>query len=141
MPIIWREALNVDHGVIDADHRQLIDLINSIERVVTEDQTVRQLQHELDQLAQYTHQHFSREEDIMISRRYARFDDHKAQHLRLIDELAEVAKPIATAEGSDSATSAVLAADDLGRLTELLRHWLLDHIIKEDLKLKPLLGL
>jgi hemerythrin len=141
MPIVWRDALWVDHGVIDDDHRRLIDLINSIERIVGEDGTVRELQDELEQLAQYTREHFCREEDILISRRYAKFDDHKAQHLKLIDELAAAAEPISAAGEPNAPASAALAAADLGRLTELLRHWLLDHIIKEDLKIRPLLGL
>ena len=140
MPIVWRDALCVDHGVIDNDHRHLIDLINAIEHTVTADGSIRQLQAALDQLALYTGQHFSREEDILISHHYARFDDHKAQHIRLIEELADAARPVRAVTDIDSPISAVLAAEDVGKLTELLRHWLLDHIIKEDLKIKPLLG-
>lgn len=140
MPIVWRDTLSVDRGPIDDDHRRLIDLINAIERTVTEDRAVRELQEELAQLALYTRRHFAREEDIMIAQRYARFDEHKAQHLRLIAELADAAKPIAAAGNLDSSTSKVLQADDVAKLTELLRHWLLDHIIKEDLRLKAGLG-
>jgi hemerythrin len=141
MPIIWRDALNVDHGIIDDDHRHLIDLINSIERIVTDDLSVRELQGALDQLALYTGEHFAREEDIMISHRYVKFDDHKAQHLRLIDELTDAAKPIRAAADADATASKALQAGDIGHLSELLRHWLLDHIIKEDLKLKASLRL
>lgn len=140
MPIVWRDALSVDRGAIDDDHRQLIELINSVERTVTEDRSLRELQGNLDQLDRYTRQHFSREEEIMIACRYTRYDEHKVFHLKLMEELAEVAKPIRAIGNGDAATGKSLPGDDIAKLAELLRHWLLDHIIKEDLKLKAALG-
>ena len=140
MPIMWREALSVDSGVIDGDHRHLIDLINSIEQTVTGNRPVQELKAEFDQLDLYTRQHFAREEEIMISLRYAKFDEHKALHLKLIDELVEVAKPVRAAADPGAATAEAIGADGVAKVSGLLRHWLIDHIIKEDLKLRAWLA-
>lgn len=137
--ILWRDALSVDRGLIDEDHKHLIDLINAIEETVKADRSVGELQGEIEALEKYTRLHFSREEELMMQRRYVKFDEHKAHHHRLVEEFKAVAKPIRDAGKLDVAASMVLAKDELSALITLLRHWLVDHIVKEDLKMKSLL--
>lgn len=139
MPIVWRDALSVDRGVIDEDHRHLLDLINSVEATVTADHKLGELQAEIEALVRYTRVHFSREEEMMFARQYAKFDAHKALHHQLVEQLNDVAEPIRAATATDSPASAAVDQVHLSQLTELLRHWLVDHIVKEDLKLKQIL--
>jgi len=140
MPIVWRDALSVDRGVIDEDHRHLIDLMNLVESILTEDRTLGDLRKALDRLEVYTCRHFAREEKIMISRHYAKVVDHKALHIGLVEELDDAAKP-ARGEGESGArVSQVLGEDDIAKLIGLLKHWLIDHIVKEDLRLKAFLA-
>ncbi len=140
MTILWRDNLSVDRGFIDKDHKRLIDLINTIESIVVENRGVGELQGGLVELHDYTRDHFAREEDFMFSRRYAKFDDHKAKHRRLVAQLVDVAKPIHAVDRRDASVADGIEQVHLVRLIELLRLWLLDHIIQEDLRLKPLIA-
>lgn len=136
MSIVWRSALEVGDQVIDGDHRHLIGLINDVETALHEEHPIDKLHASLGELERYTREHFRREEEIMLLRKYVKFDDHKAAHQALVEELSVAAKPVETlySTGSDA-----LPEDVKRGLVNLLRHWLLDHIVKEDTQLRPLL--
>lgn len=134
MTIIWREAMSVSNALIDTDHRYLLCLINTVELAVRTRQPAEILHTVVGQLREYTTQHFDREERIMLAVRYSRFDHHRGQHLALIRELDEAARPVLEASDGEDRS----AASD--GLTGLLRHWLVDHILKEDMHLKPILS-
>lgn len=136
MSIVWREALATGNEIIDKDHQRLIELINCVMDALKANQPVGRLKGAMDDLDRYTREHFAREEEMMLARSYARYDSHKAAHLSLMGQLSVAAKPIyaLNPDGSE-----VLAEEIKSGLVQLLRHWLLDHIIKEDLMLKPIL--
>ena len=140
MPIVWRNAFSIGDPSIDANHRHLLVLINAVENVLKIEQPLSLLLTALDELEAYTREHFAREELLMINLQYARYDGHKAAHLELIEQLNDAAKPIR--ELGDGASQSTLAVpeDVRDNLIGLIRHWLVDHIIKEDMLLKPLLS-
>jgi hemerythrin len=133
MTLLWRKQLEIGDERIDTDHRYLICLINTV------DLALRTRQHRdivgttLEQLGEYTRSHFDREESIMLSIRYARFDQHKLQHQLLIRELATIRQKIEAKGDAD------LTAEECDAFASLFRHWLLDHVVKEDMLLKAAL--
>lgn len=140
MPIVWRDALSVGNDLIDADHRHLLSLINTVEDLLTTDRPRTDLLEAIDHLGNYTDFHFRREEQIMLRVQYAKYDDHKQAHGRLIEQLKQATQPILTPLEEVSPTTAGLPEETRDNVVELLRHWLVDHILKDDLKLKPLLA-
>lgn len=72
-----------------------------------------------------------REERIQYKVGYRHYMDHKQAHQKLLARLDEVVSDIeamkSTAELSKKSASIV----------QLLRDWLLDHVLKEDMKMKP----
>jgi hemerythrin len=140
MPVAWREALNVSNDLIDADHQYLLSLINTFEEIFTADRPIADLLAAIGELRDYTHTHFAREERIMLALRYARYDQHKLAHARLIEQLDQAAKPLQELGAVLSATAAALPEEIRDSLVGLLRHWLLDHIMDEDMQYKPLLA-
>jgi hemerythrin len=76
----------------------------------------------------------------MLALRYARYDQHKLAHARLIEQLDQAAKPLQELGAVLSATAAALPEEIRDSLVGLLRHWLLDHIMDEDMQYKPLLA-
>lgn len=85
----------------------------------------------LEQLVDYTHAHFKREELIMLNMNYPRYAQHKQQHQLLIKELDEIQQKIkAKGEG-------VFSDEESSGLAKLFRHWLIDHLAKEDMLMKP----
>lgn len=70
----------------------------------------------------------------MLAMRYARYDQHKVQHQLLIRELAAIRAGI-EAKGEGDFPEA-----DCDAVATLFRHWLLDHVVKEDMLLKAAFG-
>lgn len=140
MPIVWREGLSVGNDLIDADHKQLLTLINTVEELLTNDRSHGDLLVAIDRLWDYTKFHFAREERIMLRLQYAKYDEHKHAHGMLVEQLELAAKPIRESDPQAVVTTAGLPQETRDTLVILLRHWLLDHILKDDFKFKPLLA-
>lgn len=133
MTLVWRQQLAIGDESIDSDHKYLICLINTVELAMRTPEHRDVLTTTLAQLLDYTHAHFEREESIMLALRYSRYDKHKQQHQLLIRELVDIQKNIAArGEGDHS-------AEECDAVGKLLRHWLVDHLVKEDMLLKPAL--
>ncbi|MDI6746926.1 MAG: hemerythrin family protein [Rhodocyclaceae bacterium] len=140
MAVVWRQALSVSNNLIDADHQHLLSLINTFEDIFTADRPIGDLLAAIGELRDYTHAHFAREERIMLALRYHKYDQHKLAHARLIEQLDLAAKPLRELGEVLSATAAALPEEIRDSLVGLLRQWLIEHILGEDLQLKPLLA-
>lgn len=129
MPIEWRQAMSVDGGVIDDDHRRLIGIVNSFERAHS---TMWDLTTVLEDLKAYAIKHFRREEELQRQMGFPGAEVHHQEHKRLLHRLDQIAAEFG--KGS---------SDDLSKLiahtSELLNDWLIAHIISCDLKMKPYL--
>ena len=129
MAIKWREQLSVGNDVIDSDHQYLITIINQVEQYV-EDKNPAGLTSAFENLVKYSKLHFAREEEIATAIGYAQTISLQDSHYALIDKLEH-----SKLELGDKWTLA-----SVERFTALLRSWLIDHIIKEDLLMKPSLA-
>lgn len=133
MAIIWRDEYRVGNELIDADHRYLFCLVNTVELAVRDDDSHDLLDVALDQLLDYTRYHFAREERIQYAAGYPGYLDHKLAHHRLLRHLEDACAQIREAVGPDRTACQ-------RELQSLLRQWLLEHVLEEDLKMKPYLG-
>lgn len=131
MAISWREQLSVGNNVIDSDHKHLIDIINRIEKSLLEKHR-NGLTAELEELTQYSLLHFEREEKIAKAAGYTQVPTLNISHVSLMTRLEQMRAKfdVAGADWSSSATE---------DFTQFLRTWLIDHVIKEDLLMKPVL--
>jgi hemerythrin len=134
MPILWRPQMGLGNALIDGDHRYLIALINTVELALRTADGSDALACALDQLVLYTHDHFDREEKLMRAIRYTAYEQHRRSHRDLTARLVEIRAAI------EAAPADLAPAYEVDRLVELLRSWLLDHVLKEDLLLKPALA-
>ena len=133
MSLVWRKQLEIGNDAIDTDHKYLICLVNTVELTLRTREHRDVLPTTLEQLVDYTHTHFEREELIMLAMHYARYDQHKLQHQLLIRDLATIKEKIEAKGDGD------FSAEECTAVSTLFRHWLLDHIVKEDMLLKPAL--
>ena len=131
MSLVWREQLSVCNDVIDADHKYLIDIINRVEQALLA-KNEHVLATALDDLAQYSQVHFKREEKIATAAGYTQVPGLSQSHQRLMDSLQRV-------RGEIDAMGAAWSPEVIGHFTQFLRNWLIDHVIKEDLLIKPVL--
>ncbi len=137
MAIFWRPQLAIGHDEIDADHRYLILLINTVELVLRFPESPQHVLKAFDELEHYAKRHFEREEIIQISWGYIHVDEHKLEHRRLLQALTALRMKVETAL-LDPNPEAKGVAEQSGEISAFLRHWLLDHVIKSDAKLSDL---
>jgi len=131
MAIAWREQLSVGNNIIDADHKHLVEIINSVE-ICLEKKNMPALKAELQRLHDYSLLHFDREEKIAIAVGYEQTPGLQQSHQALIEKLGKMQSAFVTAEQTWSPELTKGFAD-------FLRNWLIDHVIKEDLLMKPVL--
>ncbi len=131
MAIAWREQLSVGNNIIDEDHKYLIDIINRIEACLSR-KDKNALKDELQRLHDYSLLHFDREEKIATAVGYEQTPGLQQSHQSLMDRLATMRVAFLNSEKTWSPQLTQEFAD-------FLRNWLIDHVIKEDLLMKPAL--
>jgi hemerythrin len=127
----WRDELSVGHPGIDADHKHLIDIINHFEELVQAWPGEKVMHEVLLELQDYTVSHFRREEDLQRACGYPFHTEHATEHGDLLDHVTDLAKRYFIRR------SMPVTQDSLSELAKFLREWLVNHIIKSDLRMKP----
>lgn len=129
MPIAWRDAMAIGVPELDADHKRLVSLVNACEKAVAEtNPAVGQRIFEL--VVDYAQTHFKREEVFHLSSGAPDYERHKRLHLAMTSEARDLWREF-LAEPDPKRKAACV-----GRLNEMLNRWMIDHILKEDMKLK-----
>jgi hemerythrin len=130
--IHWRRGMSVDGGLIDADHRHLIDIINAFSQHRAAGRSA--LPHAVDCLSSlkfYAESHFAREERLQRLVGYPEHPRHQDEHRQLMAELDGI---IAAADRALTGEAALALVE---HLAALLRRWLLNHTLAADLRMKP----
>ena len=115
--LTWKDSYSVGIESIDNDHKKLIHLINNLQTAVdykTDKLFERQT---LDEVIDYTHYHFDREEEFMEKYDYPDFVPHKAKHKEMIEKVNEFVLEFETDE-----------EDSIQSLLAYLKSWLINHI-------------
>ena len=129
MALVWREQMSVGNNLIDNDHKQLIDIINKVEESLAQEDK-RTLGQMFDELSKYSQDHFKREEKLAKEVGYAKADKlHKAHNI-LVEKLEKYKL---------NAVERDWGEESIDDFCALLRSWLIDHVIKEDMLMKPYL--
>jgi len=126
MSLQWREQLSIGNDLIDSDHKYLIEIINEAEDSLRRNNR-SELMAALDNLSQYAKVHFAREEKVASAVGFEHVSHLHESHEALLMTLNEVKQEIGEKWTAASAE----------HITALLRFWLIDHVIKEDMQIKP----
>lgn len=132
MAIIWRDAMSVGNSELDSDHKVLFVIINEFE--AAPDFAHAELA--AKKLYKYTHEHFRREEALQQMMRYPEAAAHAEDHARILAALTELIKTHFLQKRDDGEN----CAQAIARLTELMRTWIVDHVMHTDRKMKPFMG-
>jgi hemerythrin len=128
MGLQWREQLSVGNDLIDSDHRILIDIVNKADSSL-QAMSRAGLLTALEELDKYSRVHFTLEERVAQAVGFPDLGQLHTSHILLMETLNRISQDIG--EQWDQT-----AADQLG---QFLRDWLVNHVIKEDMLLKPYL--
>ena len=112
--------------LIDSEHKQLFDAINSLLDACSKGQGRTELEKTTKFLYDYTSKHFADEEKLQIQSRYPDYQAHKQLHEGFKKSVLEINKKIV----DQGATIALV-----GEVNTLVAGWLINHIKREDKKL------
>ncbi len=127
--ITWDESMETGIGMIDAQHRILVDLINRLEQTAGEAALSETATSILHNLRQYTVYHFAAEETLMVRNGYPEFEHHRKLHRGFVEEL----------DGLE--IDALVDSPELGQsMLVFLKDWLVTHIMQEDMEFSKAVG-
>ncbi len=108
---------------IDAQHQRLVDLINDLHAAMVGGEAKSALEKILDGLAAYAVSHFATEEQLMRKFAYPSFEQHKAEHDKLMVQVRFL-------QDKSRAKTTTLSLE----VMTFLKRWLIGHIANVDKK-------
>ncbi len=121
----WNSDFETHIDQIDKDHKEIIDAYENLYLKMKEGmghEFVKELIHFLND---YIETHFEREEAFMAEIGYTELETHRNYH----QEFTAQVKHLSQSLGASTSNS------DLIRVNLLIKNWLINHIVKEDMKI------
>ena len=128
--IVWSSQLVIGNPKIDSEHKELIRIANALLRALNEGRNKNDFSKVLHELREYTVSHFNNEEEFMRSIKYPGLNAHVDEHTELKRKVKDFQRDLFLGQDVDRA-----------RLREMLKEWLVGHILECDLKIKNYLTL
>jgi hemerythrin-like metal-binding protein len=119
--IEWSKDLEVGIGLLDAQHMNMVKLINTLGDAVEKDQGKTVVNQVMEQLKLYISYHFTSEERLLRIHNYPAYEEHCREHQEFSDEVEDFYLDLRTGVPGVSAA-----------LHEYLRQWFVVHIQEED---------
>ncbi len=105
MPLVeWRAEFSVGVPEIDHEHQELIDLINAAHAKLGDMHARHLVADFLGEIYARISAHFALEEKLMRDQGYDEYEDHKADHERLLDEVRDIMDEYEERVGLDEKT-------------------------------------
>jgi len=128
--IIWSSDYSVGNNDIDRQHQRVIAIINAVYSLVKNSGEERKLWETLEDLKQYTIDHFEFEERILTQVEYPDLKTHALIHAKM------KARTTALSAKQNERFSGIVAQEAL----EMLKDWWLNHIRILDAQYVPYLN-
>lgn len=122
--LTWLKDFNIDVTEIDRQHQQMFELALAVRQSFCGSDALDTVLGQVDALLEFTAAHFAYEEALMAEHDYPEREQHRRQHRKLLDELANIRSALARGWGLKCAPE-IDAADD----------WVLGHVNGADRKL------
>ncbi len=119
--ITWNDCLSLGIPEIDEQHRHLVKVANLVLAAVHKGKGETCVKKVVEVLRQYTKEHFLAEEEYMRRIGYPGLGEHRQEHRRLTQSVKFIQHSLYIKER--------VTAEEL---RDLLRSWLLDHILQMD---------
>jgi hemerythrin-like metal-binding protein len=122
--IEWKPEFSVGNTAVDHEHRELIQLINTVHAAIAGGAERDRLAAGLGEIYAQIAAHFALEEKMMRDAGYADLGRHKADHESLLDQLADIIDGVEIGNKLDDCD-----------LSSLLNRWFTEHFGTHDAKL------
>lgn len=127
--IEWKKEFSVGVPDVDHEHRELIELINRLHASLDRDNPPITVEEFLGDIYAKISAHFALEEKIMRDHNYDEYQEHKADHERLLDDIRDIMD-----DCEDNLQF------DKDRFAERLNSWFTVHFKTKDARLHRRLG-
>ncbi|HEX9078285.1 MAG TPA: bacteriohemerythrin [Desulfuromonadaceae bacterium] len=114
--IEWNNSYSVNVGLMDQEHRRLVELINGLSEAMRSGHGRESVGSILDELTDYVRTHLSDEERLMREAGYPGYEAQRRAHERLVGQVMEIREKFRN--------GTVLSIEVMG----FLKRWLIDHI-------------
>ncbi len=121
--LCWSEKFSVGIDEVDRQHKHLMNLINDIDVVVNKGRGYEEFAPIVEELVNYTRQHFSYEEKLLKENQCPEFEEHQKSHLLLHKEILDWQKKVQHCN-----------QPQLKELMTMLKLWFPSHILTADKK-------
>ncbi|MDY0117014.1 MAG: bacteriohemerythrin [Sulfurimonadaceae bacterium] len=125
--IVWSNNYKLGFNIVDAQHQHLFILVNRLYALEDNKNIKEEMKQILYDFSDYMKTHFKDEEDYMYSIGYPHLEEHQACHNNLVEMLAKLIH-----------TPAKLSIIKT-KMKLIAKKALIEHIIKEDIKIKHFL--
>ena len=119
---VWKVQYSVNHTLLDAQHKELFRLAAQVYGLDASAATKEKIRELLHGFYGYMKKKFSEEEAYMDTIGYPKLEEHRAQHLEIIDSFNAIIKK----------------SHDLKEIREAMRMmvkvWLVEHIMQHDMQ-------
>ena len=88
--ITWRKEFETGIPEVDHEHRELVALINRLADDIAAGADKERVQSFLGEVFARIAAHFALEESVMRKHGYDEYEDHKAEHENLLDEIRDI---------------------------------------------------
>ncbi|MGC2164689.1 MAG: hemerythrin domain-containing protein [Gallionella sp.] len=130
MDLVWSNRLSVGNDMIDSEHKQLLKLVNNLDKFIRQKDPALFIQ-ALTALEDMSRLHFSHEESLAKSIRFP-FREHYLEHKYVLDEFRAIKAEIAAYPGHWSESL-------VEHFYLFLCTWAIEHVVEDDMKMKPFL--
>lgn len=117
----WSDEFSVNIGDIDAQHQQLLGIVNRLHDAMRIGEGKTALEKTFAELVAYTKMHFAFEEELMARHGYELAAEHKKLHEKLTAQVIDMQRRYEDG-------GAVMSVEVL----HFLKHWISGHIREND---------
>jgi hemerythrin-like metal-binding protein len=126
----WNEKMSVGVPELDADHRELIKVINRLGADSGDESRRSAVRQSLFALLRYAEFHFAREEKVMAACEFPGLGEHQGEHRNFVQRIRTLSQQFdADPDGSADIVNEALLT--------FLKDWLNHHILIEDMAYRP----
>jgi hemerythrin-like metal-binding protein len=118
---VWTESLATGNAYIDNEHHDMVERVNAVLSSIAHKQADAALQQALQELLDFTRDHFVREEEQMRRIAFKGMQNHCIGHTQLMNQLEDVRQQLLSGKPVEQMD-----------LYHFLTWWVKDHIRLED---------
>ena len=134
MALAWSGELSVGNAMMDSDHKNLFDIVNNIVHAIRIRDHYSTLPQSFERLEHSLCVHFSNEENMAHAINFP-FTKNEQEHKHVLRALRLMRDAVVVM----AAKNGIWSDEAAGHYAKFLRDWLTDHIINEDMLMKPML--